>query len=163
MSEATLFELPEPQEQAPSPPTRREEARVLRPVREQLQWLPRDLEAALAQDHPARAIWGLLENLDLAAFYSSIRSVVDQPGRPTTDPQVLLALWLLATVAPDWLRGAGAAGRYQRYSRRVEDDRLPESQEKGTAYAQTVGEDGFRLLDLLKGPEGPFQQADCPG
>ena len=93
MTEATLFDLPEPQEQAPTPPTRPEEAWVLRPDRQQLQWLPRDQEAALAQDHPARAIWGLLQNPDLAAFYSPIRSVVDRPGHPTTDPPVLLALW----------------------------------------------------------------------
>ena len=46
MTEATLFDLPEPQEQAPTPPTRPEEAWVLRPDRQQLQWLPRDLEAA---------------------------------------------------------------------------------------------------------------------
>jgi transposase len=52
----------------------------------------------LSQDHPARAIWGLLDELDLSGFYSSIKAVLDGPGRPTTDPQVLLAVWLLATV-----------------------------------------------------------------
>ena len=36
------------------------------------------------------------EKLDLSAFYEPIKAVVDRPGRPTTDPQVLLALWLLA-------------------------------------------------------------------
>ena len=66
------------------------------------------------------------------------------------------ALNELATVAPDWLRDVAPVEWYQRYSRRVEDDRLPESQEKRTAYAQTVGEDGFRLLDLLQGPDVPF-------
>ena len=50
MREATLFELPEPQEPAPTPPTPRDEARVLRPDRQQLQWLPRDLDEVLAQD-----------------------------------------------------------------------------------------------------------------
>ncbi len=65
MSEGTLFELPPAEEGAPAPPTRPEEARVLRPVREQLQWVARDLEAAVAPEHPARAIWALLENLDL--------------------------------------------------------------------------------------------------
>ena len=109
MSEATLFELPAPQERAASPPTRPEEARVLRPVREQLQWMPRDLETAVPQGHPARAIWGLLEKLDLAAFYGRIKAVLDRPGRPTTDPQVLLALWLLATV-----EGVGSARRLAR-------------------------------------------------
>ena len=109
VSEATLFELPARQEGAPAPRTRPEEARVLRPVRQQLQWVAVDLEEAVAQDHAARAIWGLLEKLDLSAFYGPIKAVVDRPGRPTTDPQVLLALWLLATVD-----GVGSARRLAR-------------------------------------------------
>ena len=67
------------------------------------------------------------------------------------------ALNELATVAPDWLRGVAPVEWYQRYSRRVEGYRLPETQEKRAAYAQTVGEDGFRLLDLLQGPAAPFR------
>ncbi len=98
MTEPTLFELPPTEERAPAPPTRREEACVLKPNRQQLQWLPRDLDAMLAADHPARAIWGMLENLDLSAFYCSIKATLDRPGHPTTDPQLLLALWLLGTV-----------------------------------------------------------------
>ena len=106
MSEGTLFELPPAKEGTPAPPTRPEEARVLRPAREQLQWVARDLEAAVSPEHPARAIWDLLENLDLSAFYGSIKAVAEKPGRPTTDPRVLLALWLLATV-----EGVGSARR----------------------------------------------------
>ena len=104
-----LFELPPTEERVPAPPTRREEARVLRPNRQQLQWLPRDLDAVLAEDHPARAIWGLLEKLDLSAFYGSIKATLDRPGRPTTDPQVLLALWVLGTV-----EGIGSARKLAR-------------------------------------------------
>jgi transposase len=66
------------------------------------------------------------------------------------------ALNELATIAPDWLAGVAPAEWYQRYSRRIEDDRLPQSNEKRTAYAQTVGEDGFLLVDLL-------QRDDVPG
>jgi transposase len=109
MSEGMLFELPPTEERVPAPPTRREEARVLRPNRQQLQWLPRDLDAVLAEDHPARAIWGLLEKLDLSAFYGSIKATLDRPGRPTTDPQVLLALWVLGTV-----EGIGSARKLAR-------------------------------------------------
>ncbi len=98
MTEPTLFELPEIEEGAPAAPTRPEEARVLKPVRHQLQWLPHTLDEALAEDHPARAIWGMLEKLDLSAFYGAIKATLDRPGRPATDPQVLLAVWLLATV-----------------------------------------------------------------
>src|SRR3989304_2057195 len=97
MSQSSLFPLPEPQA-APAPsPTRPEHARVLRPNRHQLQWAPRDLDATLPQEHPARAIWDILEKLNLDAFYGSIKAVLDGPGRPTTDPQALLAPWLLAT------------------------------------------------------------------
>ncbi len=109
MTEPTLFELPAIEEGTPAAPTRREEARVLRPVRHQLQWLPRTLDEVLAEDHPARAIWGFLEKLDLSAFYGSIKATLDRPGRSTTDPQVLLAVWLLATV-----EGIGSARRLTR-------------------------------------------------
>ena len=45
----------------------------------------------------------------LSIYYSSIKSVVDSPGRPATDPRVLLALWLYATV-----EGVGSARRLER-------------------------------------------------
>ena len=86
MAKTTLFELPEPQEPSPAPPSRPDEARVLKPVRQQLQWLPRNLEEAVPENHPARAIWGFLEELDLSAFYAPIKALLDRPGRPTTDP-----------------------------------------------------------------------------
>ena len=98
MTEPTRFELPPTGEWASAPPTRPEEARVLRPVRQQFQGLHRDLDAVLAEDHSARAIWGWLEKLGLSGFYGSIKVTLDRPGRPTTDPQVLLALWLSGTV-----------------------------------------------------------------
>ena len=109
MTEPTLFELPPAEERAPAPPTRREEARVLKPNRRQLQWLPRDLDAALAEDHPARAIWGVLDQMDLSSFYGAIKATLDRPGHPATDPQVLLAVWLLGTV-----EGIGSARRLNR-------------------------------------------------
>ena len=61
---------------------------MLRPKREQLQWAAVDLESLVPLDHPARAIWGFLEKLDLSAFYEPIKAVVDRPGRPTADPEV---------------------------------------------------------------------------
>lgn len=109
MSEGTLFELPASEESPVDRPTGPDEARVLRPMRDQLQWAPVDLESLVPQEHPARAIWGFLEELDLSAFYEPIRAVVSRPGRPTTDPQVLLGLWLLATV-----EGIGSARRLAR-------------------------------------------------
>ena len=102
MSEGTLFELPASEERPSAGPTGPQEARVLRPMRQQLHWAPVDLESLLAFDNPARAIWGFLEKLDLTAFYEPIKAVVDRPGRPPTDPQVLqrgcMAEWTNAQV-----------------------------------------------------------------
>lgn len=109
MSEETLFELPEAQESKPVLATRPEEARLLRPIRNQIEWTPRDLESTIAEDHPARAIWAMVERLELSAFYASIKAVLGRPGHPTTDPQVLLALWLFATT-----EGIGSARQLAR-------------------------------------------------
>ncbi len=109
MTEPTLFELPPTEERIPAPPTRPEEARVVRPVRNQIRLVMQDLDAVLAEDHPARAIWGMLEKLDLTAFYGAIKATLDRPGRPATDPQVLLAVWLLGTV-----EGVGSARKLTR-------------------------------------------------
>ena len=94
MAEDTLFELPDPQPSKPEGPTSPQQARVLRPVRNQMEWVARDLDSSLPEDHPARAIWAFLERLDLSPFYACIKSVMGRAGHPTTDPQVLLALWL---------------------------------------------------------------------
>jgi hypothetical protein len=60
----------------------------------------------------------------------------------------------LAAVAPDWLRGV-APNWYERYDRRIEDSRLPHTEAERDAYARTVGEDGFALLDRLAGSGTP--------
>lgn len=90
-------------------PTRPEVARVIRPVRNQVQWVERDLDSLVPEHHPTRVIWAFLEGLDLSRFYQEIRAVLDRPGHPATDPQVLLALWVYATV-----EGIGSARRLAR-------------------------------------------------
>lgn len=77
-----------------------------RPVRNQAEMMVRDLDSLVAEDHAVRAIWEFLSRLDLSAFYRSIKVVLDRPGRPASDPQVLLALWVYATV-----EGIGSARR----------------------------------------------------
>ena len=109
MSEETLFELPAIEENRAPAPTSPGEARVLRPVRNQPEWAVLDLESRLPQEHRARVIWSFLERLDLSAFYAPVKAVENRPGRPTTDPKALLALWLLATVD-----GIGSARRLAR-------------------------------------------------
>jgi transposase len=72
------------------------------------------------------------------------------------------ALNELATVAPEWLRGLAPASWYQRYPRRIEDSRLPKKGAEREAYATTVGQDGFLLLEWLESPEAPGQLRKLP-
>jgi transposase len=61
----------------------------------------------------------------------------------------------LATVAPDWLQGLAPCEWDERYGKRIEESRLPRANAAREAYAQTVGEDGFRVLDAVDAPEAP--------
>ncbi len=70
--------------------------RLVKPVRNQLSLQPTDLEALVPDEHPVRAVWALVERLDLSAFYDEIAARGSTAGRPATDPAVLLALWLFA-------------------------------------------------------------------
>jgi len=72
------------------------------------------------------------------------------------------ALNELATAAPDWLRGAVPEVWHKRYAGRVEDGRLPRAAAEREAYARTVGEDGFVLLDRLDRPEAPEELRRLP-
>ena len=65
---------------------------------------PVDLEGLLPEDHRARIVWAYVEGLDLTPLYQEIAAVDGEAGRPATDPKILLALWLYAT-----LEGVGAA------------------------------------------------------
>ena len=62
------------------------------------------LDQLLPADHRARLVWRFVEGLDLRALYERIAAVEGEPGRPPIDPQILLALWLYAT-----LEGVGSA------------------------------------------------------
>ena len=81
-------------------------------MRNQIRFLMQDLDATLPEDHQARAIWDFLDRLDLSVFYASIQAVEGGPGRPASDPQVLLAIWVYATV-----EGVGSARKLDRLCR----------------------------------------------
>lgn len=113
VDQPTLLPLPDPVEPAAVPPTRPGQARLRRAVRNQMEWTPQVLDSLLPPDHQARMIWACLERLDLSSFYASVKAVTDRPGRPASDPQVLLALWLYAT--------ADAVGSARRLARLCEE------------------------------------------
>ena len=113
MEQTSLFsDLPGKLEGKPEEPTSPRDARVVRPVRNQIRFLMQDLDSTLPEDHQARAIWDFLDRLDLSAFYASIQAVEGGPGRPASDPQVLLAIWVYATV-----EGVGSARKLDRLCR----------------------------------------------
>jgi hypothetical protein len=69
----------------------------VKPVdRSQLPWRVVALEHLIEEDHPARAIWALAGELDLAGFYAPIAAVEGVAGRTPWDPRLVLSLWLYA-------------------------------------------------------------------
>ena len=80
------------------------EIRIRRAERRQIGFELVDLESLVVDDHRVRAVWSFVEGLDLRWFYDRIKARGETPGRPATDPRILLALWLYATAD-----GIGAA------------------------------------------------------
>jgi transposase len=78
--------------------------RVQHPVRNQLEWVSSDLDSLLPDEHQARTVWSYVETIDLSTEYAAIRAVEGMAGRPPIAPEILLALWLYAT-----LDGVGSA------------------------------------------------------
>jgi transposase len=64
--------------------------------RQQLLLRPVEVEKLVEKDHPVRAIWELVGQLDLEGFYADIEAVEGVAGRPVWDPQLLISLWLYA-------------------------------------------------------------------
>ena len=84
-------------------------ARVILPNRNQIELRPMDLESLLAQGHRARLVWAWVERQDLSAMYAAIKVREGGVGRSAIAPQILLALWLYAT-----LQGVGSARQLSR-------------------------------------------------
>ena len=72
--------------------------RVQRRVRDQLEFVPTELNSLLPDDHQARTVWSYVEKADLSKEYAAIRAVEGGVGRAPIDPRILLALWLYATL-----------------------------------------------------------------
>jgi transposase len=99
-----LFVLPErlaspvePVEPVVVPADAKRGARLREANRSQMAWGRIDLDGQLPEDHAARAIWAMVERLNLSALYAPIEARNEVAGAPAIDPKILLALWVYAT------------------------------------------------------------------
>jgi transposase len=112
MDEATLFELPDERPAATEPPAGgRPRLRVVQ--RDQVVMRMLALDQMLPADDDARLVWDFVCQCDLSKLLVEIRAVEGHVGRDATDPRILLALWLLAT-----LKGVGSARELDRLCER---------------------------------------------
>jgi transposase len=96
---------PQPEQSAARPG----KVRVVMPNRHQIELRPMDLESLLPAGHRARLVWAWVERQDLSAMYEAIKVREGGVGRSAIAPQILLALWLYAT-----LEGVGSARQLSR-------------------------------------------------
>jgi len=68
-----------------------------------------DLESLLAEGHRARLVWAWVEQQDLSAMYEVLKVREGGVGRSAIAPEILLGLWLYAT-----LDGVGSARQLSR-------------------------------------------------
>jgi transposase len=74
------------------------------PHRNQVEMNWSSLDERLDPDSPARIVWSLACQLDLDAWLREIKAIENHVGRDATDPRLLVALWVFAT-----LKGVGSA------------------------------------------------------
>lgn len=75
-----------------------EPPRLRRPNRHQSFFEPVILDERLPADHRARMVWAVVGQLDLEQFSAPLVNRGSAPGRAATDPALLVALWLYATI-----------------------------------------------------------------
>lgn len=93
-----LADSPTPAQAAQSMPAAKPEPRLRSPQRDQA---PKDwptLDRMLEPDHEVRTVWAAVCKLDLCGWLGEIKAVEGHVGRNATDPRLLLALWVYATV-----------------------------------------------------------------
>ena len=80
------------------------EVRLRVPERRQMGWIAQCPDDLVGEGHPVRLVAAVVEKLELGAFYESIKAREGVAGRDTTDPRLLVSLWLYACI-----RGVGSA------------------------------------------------------
>jgi transposase len=112
MDQARLFELPErgPREAIPQESG---QPRLRIAEREQVIMRMLSLDQMLPCDDEARVVWDFVCQCDLSKLLAQIKAVEGSSGRNATDPKILLALWLFAT-----LKAVGSARELDRLCQR---------------------------------------------
>jgi transposase len=64
--------------------------------RDQLIMRTVDIERLVEADHPVRAIWEMMGQVDLSEFENNIRAVEGRAGQATLSPRLLASLWIYA-------------------------------------------------------------------
>ncbi len=129
----------------------------------------RGFDFSVLSEFRARLIEGQMEYLLFETMLTCLkqRGLIKAGGRHLTDATHVLAavrainrvvcvgetmratLNTLAEVAPEWLRSFAPDEWYERYEHRVEEYRLPKEQAKRMALVETIGADGYALLDAI--------------
>lgn len=82
------------------------------PERSQIAMQVAALDDLIGEDHPVRSVWAFVEGLDLSHLYDLVKAREGHPGHPPAAPELMVALWLWATV-----EGVGSARQLDRLCR----------------------------------------------
>jgi transposase len=97
-------EQPSPAEVAAEGRAKGGRPRLRLPQRDQVEIRWASLDQLLESDHQTRVVWAAVCGLDLGRWLAEIKAVEGGVGRDATDPRLLVALWVYAT-----LDGVGSA------------------------------------------------------
>jgi len=87
----------------------RPKVRLRKPDRRQYQMVYRCPDELVSETHEVRRVAALVEKMDLSEFREPIKARQGRAGRDATDPALLVALWLYASI-----RGCGSARQLAR-------------------------------------------------
>ena len=83
--------------------------RLRQPERDEPGWQILALNDLVTPDHPVRAVWAFVRTLDLQSLHGAVKAREGVPGQAPAAPELLVALWLWATVD-----GVGSARQLDR-------------------------------------------------
>lgn len=78
--------------------------RFRQPERGQIGWHLAAIDDLVALDHPVRAVWAFARGLELGDLHAAVKAREGVPGQAPAAPELMMALWLWATV-----EGVGSA------------------------------------------------------